>query len=438
MHQSNYQSIKHMPTEILNTDTSPNESSSSSSSSSSNIPEKYRNRTVINSKYIFEKKIGSGSFGTVYRGMNIISRDGVAIKFEATTANIPTLLWESKIMNHLAGTPGVVKLRYFGTESNKNIIVMDLFSHTLYEEITKIKTNTATTITTTSTSTSTSTSTPMKQQRASHDSSKESASSPTESDFVAEIKQNEQNEQRVKYSSSNNSNDEANTDIGEGTISTQLIHPKNTSTSWSKKSLQLPSVPLHIIAVTKYLISMIEIIARVHEAGIVHRDIKPDNFMLSAVEVVSTIDPANTANSIEKKLNIIDFGLSRFYMKGDKHVDNTHDRSIVGTIRYISKHIHEGNVYSRRDDIISIMYVAIYLAKGSLPWMGITMKKGDMKTKEDVVYDIKTKTSSTDLCEGIPYLFKKLLDYSYSLDFEDKPDYSYMTRQCKNYLKIYV
>ena len=423
-----------MSTEILNADVPTNESSSS------NIPEKYRNRTVINSKYVFEKKIGSGSFGTVYRGKNIISGDGVAIKFEATTANIPTLLWESKIMNHLSGTPGVVKLRYFGTESNKNIIVMDLFSHTLYEEITKIKTDTANMITSSSssTSTSTSTSTSMKQKTAAHDSSKESASSPTEAEFEVEIKQKEQKEQTVKYSSSNNSKDEANTDMDECTISTHLIQPKNTSTSSSKKSLQLPSVPVHIIAVTKYLISMIEIIARVHEAGIVHRDIKPDNFMLSPVEVGNTVDTANKANSIEKKLNIIDFGLSRFYMKGDKHVDNADDRSIVGTIRYISKHIHEGNVYSRRDDIISIMYVTIYLAKGSLPWMGVTVKKGDTKTKEDVVYDIKTKTSSTNLCEGVPNLFKKLLDYSYSLDFEDKPDYSYMTRQCKNYLKTYV
>jgi serine/threonine protein kinase len=187
--------------------------------------------------------------------------------------------------------------------------------------------------------------------------------------------------------------------------------------------------------VTKYLISMIDIIARVHDAGIVHRDIKPDNFMLS---VVGNTGESSNSNSIEKKLNIIDFGLSRFYMKGDKHVDNTSDRSIVGTVRYISTHIHEGNVYSRRDDIISIMYVAIYLAKGNLPWMGVTVKKGDTITKEDMIYDIKVKTTSTELCEGIPYLFKKLLDYSYSLDFEYKPNYSYMTRQCKNYLKIYV
>ena len=104
-----------------------------------NIPEKYRNRTLINKKYIFEKKIGSGSFGSVHRGKNVISGEAVAIKYEATTANITTLLWESKILNHLSGTPGVVKLRYYGTESNKNIIVMDLFSHTLCEEVAKLK-----------------------------------------------------------------------------------------------------------------------------------------------------------------------------------------------------------------------------------------------------------------------------------------------------------
>ncbi len=397
-----------MSTEILDANASTNEVL--------NVPEKYRNRTLINSKYVFEKKIGSGSFGTVYRGRNIISGDGVAIKFEATTANIPTLLWESKIMNHLAGTPGVVKLRYFGTESNKNIIVMDLFSHTLFEEITKIKMNSSV----------------MTQKSGAHESSKESASSPTDADIGEGL---DKKEQTIKYSSSSDSEGETNTVMNTSAESQCLIQPKNTSTSSSDIPVQLPSIPLHIIMVTKYLISMIDIIARVHDAGIVHRDIKPDNFMLS---VVGNTGESSNSNSIEKKLNIIDFGLSRFYMKGDKHVDNTSDRSIVGTVRYISTHIHEGNVYSRRDDIISIMYVAIYLAKGNLPWMGVTVKKGDTITKEDMIYDIKVKTTSTELCEGIPYLFKKLLDYSYSLDFEYKPDYSYMTRQCKNYLKIYV
>ena len=190
-------------------------------------------------------------------------------------------------------------------------------------------------------------------------------------------------------------------------------------------------IPSYTKDVTQYLISMIQIIKRVHDAGVVHRDIKPENFMLSlhSSEQKSSDD--------EKTLHIIDFGLSRFYMKGDKHVINTYDKSIVGTMRYISKHIHEGNVYSRRDDIISIMYVVIYLLKGNLPWTGLLPKKGDIRTKEELVYDKKVITSSDELCEGLPTLFKKILDYAYSLEFEDKPDYSYMIRQCKMLLKIF-
>jgi serine/threonine protein kinase len=366
------------------------------------IPEKYRHRTLINQRYIFEKKIGLGSFGCVYRGKNVISGDQVAIKFEATTTKIPTLLWESKILNHLAGTQGVPKLRYYGTESNKNIIVMDLFSHTLYEEIEKVKSD----------------GTNMNIKESASATETSTSSSPDEADIeVSGVEQ-----PPIPASSSN--------DGSGGAIVSQTIQPriqeKGIYTTYPLSSL--PSTTTHIIETVKYLITMIEIIGRIHEAGIVHRDIKPENFMVSG----------GVGVGVDKRLYIIDFGLSRFYMKGDKHVANTCDKSIVGTMRYISTHIHDGDVYSRRDDIISIIYVAIYLAKGKLPWMGMSPPKGDIRTKEDMVYDKKLKTTSDELCEGIPYVFKKILDYSYRLEFDEKPDYSYMTRQCKNYLKLYL
>lgn len=391
-----------------------------------NIPEKYRHRTLINKKYIFEKKIGSGSFGSVHRGKNVISGETVAIKYEATTANITTLLWESKILNHLSGTPGVVKLRYYGTESNKNIIVMDLFSHTLCEEVAKLKelySNESVAIKNSDTNAvlTTQNSRQSENDLSPLDSRSPSLTSPP-------LPHNLLNDSDYNK----NSNDTAHALSSVDAVNDcSTIDTAQTPRSLSSSSQQSAAVDTgdkneikpYIKDITNYLISMLEIIWRIHDAGIVHRDIKPENFMFKIL-------------GEEKKLHIIDFGLSKFYMKGTNHVENTHNRSIVGTIRYISLNVHEGDVYSRRDDIVSIMYVIIYLIKGNLPWMGLVAKKGDMRTKDQLVYSVKSKVTTAELCEGIPYLFKKLLDYSYTLDFEEKPDYSYMIRQCKNLIKI--
>lgn len=397
----------------------PNESTENS------IPEKYRHRTLINKKYIFEKKIGSGSFGSVHRGKNVISGEAVAIKYEATTANITTLLWESKILNHLSGTPGIVKLRYYGTESNKNIIVMDLFSHTLCEEVAKLKelysntkilinnSNTDVVLPTQSSKHSEHNLTPLHSMS----NSQLGTSPPLPHNLLNESDYNK------------NSNDNIDT-LSSGEIVKDFITSDTLPVASSARQINVVDegnkneIKPYIKDITKYLISILEIISRIHDAGIVHRDIKPENFMFSVSEE-------------EKKLHVIDFGLSRFYMKGNSHVENTYSCSIVGTIRYISLNVHEGNVYSRRDDIISIMYVIIYLIKGNLPWMGLVAIKGDTRTKDELVYSVKSKVTTAELCEGIPYLFKKLLDYSYTLDFDEKPDYLYMIRQCKNFIKIF-
>jgi len=371
------------------------------------LQEKYRNRTLINQRYIFEKKIGSGSFGTVYKGKNIISGDGVAIKFEATTAKLPTLLWESKILNHLAGTAGVVKLRYFGVEGNKNIIVMDLFSHSLSEEIDKISKGISKCTT--------------KLEKNSTESQEELVS-----------------EKDTCKKGTNNSSERDKPDGDDVRSQSQSQSPERSTIEEEEKekgeddSIEniIKKLPPCTKEVTGYLIEMLQIISRVHDAGIVHRDIKPENFMISFPKTDK--EPKENEG---KTLHIIDFGLSKFYKKGDKHVINTNDKSMVGTMRYVSAHVHDGNVYSRRDDVISILYVAIYLLKGTLPWCGLYPKKGDAITKEQMVYAKKVNTSSQQVCEGLPALFMKLLDYAYTLEFEDKPDYLYMIRQCKTLMR---
>lgn len=355
--------------------------------------QKYQSRNLINSKYVFERKIGKGSFGCIYQGLNIITQEKVAIKYEATTCAQPTLVWESKILNHLLGIPGVVKLRYFGTESNKNIIVMDLFSHTLAEEVTKLK---------------------KAASYARFNKKYENVSeSGSESGTECEM-------QSIDENSNSNSNTNSNTN------------------SDDDSNIYNIDYKYYLKDILKYMITIIEIIEKIHEKGVIHRDIKPENFMISLSKIqdnkIGQHDQTDTINRVIKKVNIIDFGLSRIYIKDYAHIPNKPNASIVGTMRYISTHIHEGNVYSRRDDIISILYVIIYLLKGKLPWCGLKVNPGDKRTKTELVYDVKKRTHICQLCEGLPYIFERMLTYAYKIEFKEKPDYNYLKRLCKQEL----
>lgn len=331
---------------------------------------KYHHRNLINSKYVFERKIGKGSFGCIYQGLNIITQEKVAIKYEATTCAQPTLLWESKILNHLSGIPGVVKLRYFGTEANKNIIVMDLFSHTLAEEATKLK-----------------------------------------------------KELKIGIKNDDESENSSGCEMEKKYIDDETSHESDTTETENRHYTNYTNYTNNIL---KYMITMVEIIEKIHDRSVIHRDIKPENFMISQTQ--------KQDYDVTKKIHIIDFGLSRIYMKDGAHIPNKPNSSIVGTMRYISTRIHEGNVYSRRDDIISILYVIIYLLKGKLPWCGLKVKPEDKRTKAEIVYDMKKITPIPQLCSGLPAIFERMLTYAYKIGFDEKPDYIYLKRLCKKEL----
>ena len=150
-------------------------------------------------------------------------------------------------------------------------------------------------------------------------------------------------------------------------------------------------------------LQLLELIEMVHTNGIIHRDIKPDNFMFGK----------NNHN----QLYIIDFGLSKYYIdNNDQHISFKENKGIIGSMRYISLHIHDGYEASRRDDLISIGYMLIYFLKGRLPWQGLNKKDGSIVNK-------KRTTTLTDLCSDIPKQFISFIEYCYKLEFDEKPKY---------------
>jgi casein kinase 1 len=85
---------------------------------------------------------------------------------------------------------------------------------------------------------------------------------------------------------------------------------------------------------------MLKLIEFIHSRGVLHRDIKPDNFLIGR-------GPNND------KIYMIDFGLAKKYLMKDNstHIPYRDNKDLTGTARYASVNTHLGIEQGRRDDI---------------------------------------------------------------------------------------
>ena len=89
---------------------------------------------ILDNRYSFFESdlIGSGSFGLVYKGINLKTNEHVAIKAEKKTTK-PLLQNEYKILSLLQGEKGIPKVFSFYQTDKYDYISMELFSHNLQE-----------------------------------------------------------------------------------------------------------------------------------------------------------------------------------------------------------------------------------------------------------------------------------------------------------------
>jgi serine/threonine protein kinase len=170
--------------------------------------------------------------------------------------------------------------------------------------------------------------------------------------------------------------------------------------------------------INKIMIRLIEILENIHGHYVIHRDIKPENFMI-----------------LENEIYLIDFGLATFYINEEhEHTIFRDDREfIIGSPKYISINIHNGIEPSRRDDLISIGYIYLYLYFGKLLWsdapqeisfpetyspMHILNEKNQFRKKykvTDVITKIALKCNEK---------INEYIEYCYNLKYDEMPNYN--------------
>jgi len=266
---------------------------------------------IVGAKYRILRKIGSGSFGDIYLGINITNGEEVAIKLEQMKARHPQLLYESKVYKILQGGVGIPHIRWFGQEQSYNILVMDLLGPSLEDLF-----------------------------------------------------------------------------------------------NFCSRRFTMKTV----LMLADQMIGRIEFI---HNKNFIHRDIKPDNFLMGIGRHCN-------------KLFIIDFGLAKKYRdsRSRTHITYREDKNLTGTARYASINAHLGIEQSRRDDMESLGYVLMYFNRGCLPWQGL--KAATKKQKYEKISERKMSTAVEMLTKGFPAEFAMYLNYCRGLRFDEPPDYMYL------------
>ena len=143
---------------------------------------------------------------------------------------------------------------------------------------------------------------------------------------------------------------------------------------------------------------MVRLVEKVHGYQMLHRDIKPDNFLFDQVDF--------------DKLFLIDFGLSKSYKTtGDSHIPLKNISNIIGTPDFVSLNVHNKTLPSRRDDLESVIYILCYLFLPIEKWV---------KEENNEIKIIEFKKSLPTL---IIDPLKEMLEYIWTIGYEETPLY---------------
>ena len=125
-----------------------------------------------------------------------------------------------------------------------------------------------------------------------------------------------------------------------------------------------------------------------------------------------------------KKLHVIDFGCATRYVDGDRqHIQKGSVEKFLGNIKFASVYQLGFQKTSRRDDVISLVYLLVYLLNG--PEVVVDQKM----TLLSQIYFMREKKERqlneniSQICNKNASFLKEFANDVFKLDFAERPDY---------------
>jgi len=140
----------------------------------------------------------------------------------------------------------------------------------------------------------------------------------------------------------------------------------------------MPTITEHTLArMTK---QMLEALQSIHNAGVIHRDIKPDNWLCMR----------------DATVKLCDFGLSEILRSGQKGL-----RGLNGTPPFMSPEMLKSSLYGDKTDVWSLGVIAYIMLRAKFPYnpkkrTGAAMKEGIIAGKPEPSF------KDADLPQGLP------------------------------------